>query len=247
MPHQAWLPSRPDVHDILREAEVEDAGLLAAGSNYVYLLKLRHPDAGEGYAVYKPQKGEAPLSDFPDGTLYQREVAAYVVSEALGWGLVPPTIERADGLEAGIGALQLFIEHDPAQNYFTLKDGREAEIQRIAVFDWLTNNADRKGGHCLLDGDGRIWCIDQGLTFHSENKLRTVIWDFQGQSVPPDLAETVCGLATRLESDADLRNRLQSLIAPDEYEKLLERIALIDRVRIFPSPPAYRPYPWPMI
>src|SRR4051794_3362330 len=123
MPTQLWLPDRPDILDVLMTAEVEEEALLAAGSNYVYLLKLRHPDAGEGYAIYKPQRGEAPLSDFPDGSLYRREYAAYLVSEALGWGLVPPTVVRGDGLEAGVGMLQLFIQHDPSQHYFTLKEG----------------------------------------------------------------------------------------------------------------------------
>jgi uncharacterized repeat protein (TIGR03843 family) len=247
MPIQTWRPDQPGVLDILLEAEPEEWALLAAGSNYVYLLKLRHDAAGEGYAVYKPKRGEAPLSDFPDGTLYQRELAAYLVSEALGWHLVPPTTVRDDGLEAGIGALQLFVQHDPAQHYFSLREGREDEMKRIALFDWLTNNADRKGGHCLLAPDGRIWCIDQGLTFHTDNKLRTVIWDFQGQPVPEDLLADVLAFGAALETDATLRASLEDLIAPDEYEKLLYRIALIDRERLYPAPPMYRPYPWPMI
>ena len=246
MPSQAWLPDRPDILDVLREAEVEEDALLAAGSNYVYLLKMRHPEAGEGYAVYKPQRGEAPLSDFPDGTLYRRECAAYVVSEALGWRLVPPTIVR-DDLGAGAGALQLFIEHDPSQHYFTLKDGREDEMKRIALFDWLTNNADRKGGHCLLARDGRIWCIDQGLTFHTDNKLRTVIWDFQGEPVPAELVEEVNRFGERLQTNSDLRAQLRELISEAELAKLEDRIHLIDRSRIYPSPPSYRPYPWPII
>ncbi|MPZ50922.1 MAG: hypothetical protein GEU75_16755 [Dehalococcoidia bacterium] len=246
MPSQAWLPGRPDILDVLRDAALEEEALLAAGSNYVYLLRMSHPGAGEGYAVYKPQRGEAPLSDFPDGTLYQREYAAYVVSEAIGWHLIPPTIVR-DGLESGIGALQLFIEHDPAQHYFTLKDARQAEMQRIALYDWLTNNADRKGGHCLLAADGRMWCIDQGLTFHTDDKLRTVIWDFQTEPVPPALLDDVRTFATRLETDAALRDTLLDMITPREYERLQERAARIDQLRIFPSPPPYRPYPWPMI
>jgi hypothetical protein len=247
MPHQPWLPDRDGILDILAEAAVEERAMLAAGSNYVFLLKLRHPEAGEGYAVYKPQRGEAPLSDFPDGTLYKREYAAYLLSEALGWRLVPPTIIRDEGLEAGVGALQLFVEHDPSQHFFTLKEGRELEMKRIALFDWLANNADRKGGHCLLAGDGRIWCIDQGLTFHSDNKLRTVIWDYAGAPVPDELADEVCRLGERLEADAFLRSEFQTLIAPQEYAKLLERIETIDRFRVYPHPPAYRPYPWPMI
>jgi hypothetical protein len=246
MPSQSWQPDRPDIIDVLREAEMEEDAVMAAGSNYVYLLKMRHPAAGEGYAVYKPQRGEAPLSDFPDGTLYTRECAAYVVSEALGWHLIPPTIAR-EGLSSGIGALQVFIEHDPAQNYFTLRESRVDEMKRIAVFDWVTNNADRKGGHCLLARDGRMWCIDQGLTFHTDDKLRTVIWDFQGQPVPPSLLDEVRAFGDRLDSDTMLRSQLLELITEAEFARLEERVALIDRVRVYPAPPAYRPYPWPMI
>ena len=246
MPGQSWDPHRSDILDVLREAEVEEEALLAAGSNYVFLLKMQHPTAGEGYAVYKPQRGEAPLHDFPSGTLYQREYAAYVVSEALGWRLIPPTTVRED-LGAGLGVLQLFIEHDPAQHYFTLKDERIDEMKRIAASDWLTNNADRKGGHCLLARDGRLWCIDQGLTFHADEKLRTVIWDFQGQPVPQPILADIARFAEELHRDSELRAELASLISPRELARLEERAGLIDKLRVYPSPPPYRPYPWPMI
>jgi uncharacterized repeat protein (TIGR03843 family) len=247
MPSESWPAGRSDILDILTTANVEDEALLAAGSNYVFLLRMRHPEAGEGYAVYKPQRGEAPLSDFPHGTLYLREYAAYVVSEDLGWHLVPPMVIREEGLAAGIGALQAFVVHDPAQHYFTLKDGREEEMQRIAVFDWLTNNADRKGGHCLLGRDGRIWCIDQGLTFHTDDKLRTVIWDFQGEPVPQDLLADVAAFGERLAADGPTRQRLQALLSERELARLEQRAEQIGRQRLFPAPPQYRPYPWPMV
>jgi hypothetical protein len=247
MPAQLWLPDLAGIRDVLLSAEPEEAALLAAGSNYVYLLRMRHLEAGEGYAVYKPQRGEAPLSDFTSGTLYKREYAAYVVSEALGWGLVPPTVIRSEGLDGGLGVLQLFIEHDPAQHYFTLKDTRQAEMQRIAVFDWLTNNADRKGGHCILGNDGRIWCIDHGITFHAEDKLRTVIWDFQGQPVPSDLVDDVRGLAEQLNALDSVRAELEELLAPEEMTRLIQRTSLITPGCVFPDPPPWRPYPWPMI
>jgi uncharacterized repeat protein (TIGR03843 family) len=246
MPSQNWQPAGPEIADVLNEAQTEEAFILAAGSNRVYLLRMSHPTAGEGYAIYKPQRGEAPLSDFPDGTLYQRERASYLVSEALGWGLIPPTIVR-DDLEGGLGVLQVFVEHDPAENFFTLRDSREDEMKRIAVFDWLTNNADRKGGHCLLARDGRMWCIDQGLTFHVEDKLRTVIWDYQGHPVPDALADEIRAFGQRLDSDAVLHDQLSELITDAEYARLIERAHLIDKRRIYPPPPAYRPYPWPMI
>jgi hypothetical protein len=247
MPSQAWLPDHPNVHQLLEEGHQEEAGLLASGSNYVFLIRLSHPEAGSGYAVYKPQRGEAPLSDFPDGSLYRREYAAYLVSEALGWHLIPPTIVRENGLEMGRGVVQLFIEHDPALNYFNIRDDRIGEMKEVAVYDWLTNNADRKGGHCLIARDGRMWCIDQGLTFHAEDKLRTVIWDFQGQDVPPELADQVREFGERLAIDNSLRHSLLEQIAPAELAKLEERAATIDRLRVFPPPPAWRPYPWPMI
>jgi hypothetical protein len=247
MPAQPWSPEREDALELIREAEVEEAALLAAGSNYVYLLTLRHPEAGEGYAVYKPQRGEAPLSDFPDGTLYRREYAAYVVSEAIGWRLFPPRVLREEGLPYGVGVVQLFVEHDPSQHYFSLRDGRLEEMQRIALFDWVTNNADRKGGHTLLANDGRLWCIDQGLTFHVDDKLRTVIWDFQGQPVPEHLVDEVCEFGEKLDSDQHLRSELLKLITASEMERLRYRIQLVDRLRTYPPPPQFRPYPWPMI
>ena len=247
MPDQSWPPDRPDILDVLAEAEPVEEWLLAAGSNYVYLLKLRHPDAGEGYAVYKPQRGEAPLYDFASGSLYKREYASYVVSEALGWRIVPPTVVRERGLSSGVGALQLFVVHDPAQHYFTLKDGREEAMRRVALFDWLTNNADRKGGHCLLDAQGRIWGIDQGLTFHADDKLRTVIWDFQDTPVPDDLLDDVRRFGERLLTDAGLRARLGELLSERELACLRERAARIVASGVFPPPPPWRPYPWPMI
>jgi uncharacterized repeat protein (TIGR03843 family) len=247
MPAHSWQPGLPDILDVLNEARVQEEWMLAAGSNYVFLLQMEHPVAGEGYAVYKPRQGEAPLHDFPSGTLYKREYAAYLVSEALGWGLVPPTVVREEGLRAGIGVLQLFVVHDPALHFFNIKEGRDDDMRRIALFDWLVNNADRKGGHTLVDAAGRLWCIDHGITFHAEDKLRTVIWDYQGTPVPPALVEDVCDFATRLREDAALRAELSELLSEAELRRLEERAALIDRERVYPSPPMYRPYPWPMI
>lgn len=247
MPAESWQPGLPNILDVLSQAEVQDEWMLAAGSNYVFLLKLTHPEAGEGYAVYKPRDGEAPLHDFPSGTLYKREYAAYVVSEALGWGLVPPTVVREDGLRAGVGVLQLFVVHDPALHFFNIKEGHEDEMRRIALFDWLVNNADRKGGHTLQDAAGRLWCIDHGIAFHTEDKLRTVIWDYQGTPVPPALVEDVCEFAQRLRDDAALRGQLSELLSETELRRLEERAAAIDRERVYPPPPMHRPYPWPMI
>lgn len=247
MPAQSWPTDLPNILEILRQAEVQEEWMLAAGSNYVFLLKMSHPEAGEGYAVYKPQRGEAPLHDFPPGTLYKREYAAYLISEALGWGLVPPTIVREEGLSIGLGVLQLFVIHDPALHYFNLKDGHDDEMRRVALFDWLTNNADRKGGHTLQDAEGRLWCIDHGIAFHAEDKLRTVIWDYQGTPVPPALVKDVCDFADRLRDDPKLRSQIAELLSEPELHSLESRAVAIDRERVYPPPPTYRPYPWPMI
>ena len=137
--------------------------------------------------IYKPHAGERPLWDFPDG-LYRREVAAHELSAALGWDVVPLTILRED-MPHGIGSLQQFVDADFEQHYFTLLDDEAThpQLRRMAVFDIVSNNTDRKGGHCLVDADGHIWGIDNGLSFHAEFKLRTVIWDFAGEPVAPEL------------------------------------------------------------
>src|SRR5258708_35441861 len=159
-------------------------GLLPYSSNRTFLVRLDDQDSETGtLAVYKPALGERPLHDFPDETLYKREVAAYELSQALGWDLVPPTVTRIEA-PLGPGSLQLFIDHDPSQHYFTLLHENQAFFQPLPTFAILCNNADRKSGHCLLDAQGRIWAVDHGLTFNTAPKLRTVIWDFAGGRVP---------------------------------------------------------------
>mgnify|MGYP001361164179 CR=1 FL=1 len=192
-------------------------------------------------AIYKPHRGERPLWDFPDG-LYRREVAAYEVSEALGWGIVPETVLRQDA-PLGPGSLQRFVEADFDQHYFTLMD-EEAwhdELRRIAVFDLLINNADRKSGHCLL-AEGRIWGIDHGLCFHVQPKLRTVIWDFGGTRLPRALREQVGAIAQQLPSS------LAELLNPSETAALMHRAETVAGLDRFPDPdPDMRPYPWPLV
>jgi len=158
-------------------------------SNATFLAEL----ALEGtttLAVYKPERGERPLWDFPRG-LYKRELAAWHLSEAFGWGLVPLTVQR-DG-PYGEGSFQLFIPADFEQHYFTLRENpaHHGRLQRICLFDLVANNADRKSGHCLLGPDGGIYGVDNGLCFHVEPKLRTVIWDFGGETIPGEMLEDV--------------------------------------------------------
>lgn len=240
-----WSPRRTDIEAILERAQVDECGLIPSGSNYVFLLTLRDAEAGAGYAVYKPRKGEAPLWDFPDGTLYKRERAAYLVACDLGWNFVPPTIIR-DG-PYGVGMVQLFIPNDPRAHFFTLRDEHEPEMRRIALFDVITNNADRKGGHCLADADGAIWGIDHGLTFHESNKLRTVIWDYSGGRVDGTLIEDLQRLSVRLAGKSAIRRELEQLMSRSEFEALRQRVERMIRKPVYPQPGMHRSVPWPPV
>ncbi len=194
------------------------------------------------YAVYKPASGEQSLWDFPDG-LYRREVAAYVLSEALGWGLVPPTVERHDG-PFGPGSLQLFVAADYEQHYFTLLDqgGHEDVLLAMCAFDIVANNADRKSGHVLLGEAGRLWGIDHGLCFHPRPKLRTVIWDFADEPVPPHLLADLGRLASGLPDE------MAHLLDDEERDAIIDRIDRLTRAGTFPEPLGDRPpYPWPLV
>lgn len=241
-----WAPDRLDILDLLADATVIGSQWVASGSNEVFLLDLEDSEAGRGLAIYKPQRGEAPLWDFPSGSLYRREVASYQLSRFLGWPNIPPTIAR-DG-PYGVGALQCFVPTVSGAHYFSFREERVAEVQAIAVFDLLTNNADRKAGHCLLGLDGRVWAIDHGLTFHVEPKLRTVIWDFVGKPLPERLVADVGRLAEALASEPALATGLRSLLEAAEIRSLERRSqALIERP-VFPEPPANRrSVPMPMI
>jgi uncharacterized repeat protein (TIGR03843 family) len=200
------------------------------------------PGPGLLHAVYKPASGEQSLWDFPDG-LYRREVAAFALSEALGWGLVPPTVERHDG-PFGAGSLQLFVAADYEQHYFTLFDegGHEEVLLAMCVFDIVANNADRKSGHVLLGEDGRLWGIDHGLCFHRQPKLRTVIWDFADEPVPPLLLADLQRLASGLPDE------LTRLLDDEESDAIVNRIDRLVRTGTFPEPLGDRPpYPWPLV
>lgn len=240
-----WDPGGEGIADLLASAEIEDCTLLPSGSNYVFLLRMHDAGAGAGIAVYKPRRGEAPLWDFPDGSLYRRERAAYLVAKDLGWDFIPPTIIREGPY--GIGMVQLFIPNDPGTNYFTLRDTQGWELRRIALFDVITNNADRKGGHCLLGSDGRIWGIDHGLTFHAANKLRTVIWDYSEEAIPSALLADVRALASRLENASPVRADLDDLLDLAEVDALRKRIDGIIKHPIYPRPGFHRAVPWPPV
>jgi uncharacterized repeat protein (TIGR03843 family) len=240
-----WNPHADGIEDVLASAEVSDCKLLPTGSNYVFLLSLHHPVMGSGLAVYKPQRGEAPLWDFPDGSLYRRERAAYLLAMDLGWSFIPPTVVR-DG-PYGIGTAQLFIPNEPADNFFTLRDLHPQEMRRIALFDAIANNADRKGGHCLLDDNGKIWGIDHGLTFHTSYKLRTVIWDYSEEKIASALLRDLAGLSSRLERPGTIRDALLELLDADEVVALHGRIKRILQDPRYPRPGSHRAVPWPPV
>ncbi len=223
-------------------------GLLPYSSNRTFLVRLDDQDGGTGtLAVYKPARGERPLHDFPDETLYKREVAAYELSQALGWDLVPPTVARIEA-PLGPGSLQLFIDHDPSQHYFTLLEENQAFFKRLATFDILCNNADRKSGHCLLDAQGRIWAVDHGLTFNAAPKLRTVIWDFAGRRVPARDRQAVARLAGEFDDPGSLlKEALATLLYQSEIDALRLRIQALSQPCYFPSPRSDWSFPWPLV
>jgi hypothetical protein len=215
------------------------------GSNYAALVSIEDGSL-EATAVYKPQRGERPLWDFPDGTLCLREVASYLVSQALQWQLVPPTVLRKG--PHGMGSVQLFIEHNPDINYFTLDDRFIPLLQRYALFDYLVNNADRKGGHFLLDAEDRLWGIDHGLTFHTTPKLRTVVWEFAGQPVSRDLLAPVQELQQQFSSpQAPLHQTLEKMLSLAEFSALNRRIKQLLDCKTYPTPGPGPNYPWPPI
>jgi hypothetical protein len=244
-PGQNWSPDRAEIHELLSGAEIEACELLPTGSNYVFVVRLNAGAAGEGLGIYKPLRGEQPLWDYPEGNLYQREVAAYLTCRALGWNFVPPTVIR-DGPH-GVGSVQLFIEHDQRQTYFSMRELRAGDLRRMAVFDCVVNNGDRKGGHCLLGRDGRIWGIDHGLTFHTEQKLRTVIWDYAGEEMPQDLLGDLHRLGAEMGRPGGLIGDLQPLLTKGEIIAFRRRLQEVLRERRFPTAGYRRSVPWPPV
>jgi len=229
----------PDVLTLLQAGDVAVKGLLPWSSNGTFLVELCLDERTQA-AVYKPARGERPLWDYPSG-LYRREVAAYAVSEALGWSLVPETIVRDGPL--GPGSFQRFVPAHFEEHYFTLLERPEHHdaLKAICAFDLLVNNGDRKSGHCLLGEDGRLWGIDHGLCMHDEPKLRTVIWDFGGQPVPEALVEDASRLALAPPE------ALADLVSPEEVDALVARAAALVRRPVFPQVRSGRAYPWPLV
>jgi uncharacterized repeat protein (TIGR03843 family) len=236
-------PLDHEVLELLATGDMRLIGLLPNASNYTFLVDV----TGGGRtvrAVYKPQRGEAPLWDFPDGTLCRREVAAYRLSRALGWPPIPPTVLR-DGPH-GTGSVQLFIDADQAEHFFTLREVSIDPFLPFAAFDVVANNADRKGGHCLLDGAGKIWAVDHGVCFSPDPKLRTVIWEFAGEPVPAATLEDLGRVARELRS-GPLRDAMLELLSKEEVDATARRAERLLRTGRFPLPGAGRSYPWPPV
>ena len=230
--------------ELLQRSPMLQCGLIPWGSNYTFLALLDVGQEAPMLGVYKPRRGEAPLWDFPDGTLYKRECAAFLLSEALGWQVVPPTVIR-DGPN-GIGSMQLYIHHRQEDaDYFSLREQYRREVQRLALFDLVANNTDRKAAHCLRSEDGHIWGIDHGLTFHAHPKLRTVIWDFSGEPMPRALLRDLRRVCKELETRQGLEPALAKLLLPEEMEALLHRLQYVLAHPAFPSLQSRRGVPWP--
>jgi uncharacterized repeat protein (TIGR03843 family) len=238
--------------------QMELLGVLRRSSNYTFLARLGQdcpaPEPAAGgetaqedlLAVYKPARGESPLWDFPAGTLYGREVAAYRLARALGWPRVPPTVVREDAPH-GIGAVQLFVASRPDQHYLVAEDIAEECWLEVAAFDVICNNADRKSGHCLIDQGSEVWAIDHGLTFHVDQKLRTVIWDFAGHPAPERLRDDLEQVAGAL-AGGELSDQLSELISRQEIAALRRRVEEVLRPSWrFPHPASSWSVPWPPV
>ncbi len=226
---------------LLATGDIELVGRVVDSSNATFVVEVSLGDEAV-MAVYKPEAGERPLWDFEPG-LYKRERAAYVLSDHLGWGLVPLTVVREDA-PAGVGSLQLFVDGDHREHYFTLYEDRpdlHDAMRRLAVFDCVANNTDRKSGHVLLGPDDRVYGIDHGLCFAADFKLRTVIWDFGGEDIPAADLDAIEPLADFVP------DALADLLTRDEVDALQSRVRRLLTTRVLPVDRTGRRIPWPMV
>lgn len=229
-----------------QHGDLEIKGQFTLGSNYTFLVEVIYE--GQAHpAVYKPTQGEQPLWDFEESTLALREVAAFLVSEALGFHIVPFTALREQG-PYGAGSLQQFIPHDPNYHYFNFTPDEKLLLKPVVLFDLLVNNADRKGGHVFFSAHGhQLFAIDHGICFHEQDKLRTVLWDFGGQAIPDDLLSRL-DLILRHAQDGDstLLADLEPYLSPNEILALRSRADSILKTRTYPRQPRdRRAIPWP--
>jgi uncharacterized repeat protein (TIGR03843 family) len=228
----------PILQQVFQQGDLELKGQFMLGSNYTFLVDVHYQEKTYT-AVYKPSKGEQPLWDFPENSLAQREVAAYLVSECLGFHFIPFTTLRDEG-PYGAGSIQQYIEYDPEYHYFNFSDDDKQLLKPVVLFDLLVNNADRKGGHVFFEnGTHKLFAIDHGICFHEDDKLRTVLWDFAGQKIPDDLK-------SRLSLPSSLLTGLESHLTPREIAALRARADSLLQLSAFPRPPRdRRAMPWP--
>ncbi|MCI0688451.1 MAG: SCO1664 family protein [Sporichthyaceae bacterium] len=243
---------------LLSDGELEVVGRLVEASNATLYCQITMPGATAA-CVYKPEAGERPLWDFPDGTLARREVAAYLISERTGWGLVPPTIYR-DG-PYGPGMVQLWIDLDTEVDLVGLLSSDDPRLRRLAVFDAVINNADRKGGHLLPTPDGHLYGVDHGVCFAVDDKLRTLLWRWAGQPLPDETVPVLERLRADLGQPAEgaaaergevlpgaLSGPLADLLTPAEIVALAARIDRLLTSRNYPQPsPDWPAIPWPPV
>jgi uncharacterized repeat protein (TIGR03843 family) len=246
MPDSGAADGDDVVISTLLTGEMELEGLMPWSSNYTFLATIQNDDGTELLGVYKPGDGERPLWDFPDRTLANREFASYLVSQILGWPNIPATVLRTG--PHGLGSLQLFVDAEYEAHYFNMKSVPKftPDFMNMSLFDFIVNNADRKGGHCLKDRNGKIWAIDHGLTFHTDPKLRTVIWEFSDDPIP---ASQIDDLTRLLEwvGKPDLCAVMADLISQPEIEAFKLRIARLVNTGQFPSLRPGRNVPYPPI
>ena len=230
--------------EILSSGEIQVLGRMPWTSNATFLVDVTHPDTGDEpllQGVYKPGRGERPLHDFPTG-LYRREAAAWELAHQLGWGLVPPTIIR-DG-PFGEGSVQLYVPCDYEQHYFTIREDpdRFDDLRRLAIFDLVANNTDRKSGHVLAGHDGHLWAIDNALCFHHQFKVRTVIWDFAGQPIGEGPTNDMVRLL-----EEGLSPNLARLLDAFERDAVLARVRAVVKAGELPVDASGRRVPWPLV
>ncbi|MFD5521900.1 SCO1664 family protein [Streptomyces sp. NPDC127066] len=269
------IPSRSvTTAELLARGELKVRGQIREASNAVLYCSVSY-EGREAFCVYKPVAGERPLWDFPDGTLAQREVAAYEVSEATGWGLVPTTVLRdgpyGEGMcqmwiepsaaEDGEGLLALVEGEEPAEGWKAigfadvgeggtalLVHADDARLRRLAVLDAVINNADRKGGHLLPAREGRLYAIDHGVTFNAENKLRTLLWGWAGEPLTDEALQVLASLRDALAPGAPLATRLAELVTPAEIEATRARVEAMLASGKHPEPSGDWPaIPWPPV
>lgn len=239
------LSSPRDALPLLEQAEITGYQVVPAGTNYTFVVLMAVDGQEPFLGIYKPQRGENPLWDYPDGTLYRREHASYVASTRLGWPNIPPTVIR-DG-PFGLGMVQLFVPGHADQDFFDFRNRCQQELMEVALFDLLVNNGDRKAGHCILGVDGRIWAIDHGLTFNPFTRLRTVLWDYQGEPIPERLLADLRALQQDAAPQLEIRHLLGAELEAGDIDAFFTRLDRILRSGRYPRLDSNRNLPWPLV